>query len=135
MPPYTNINENDRPDANTTLIGIPDGTSNTMFVGEKAMQTGQYSNGQSGSFDESFFYGGRGGAARSRNTTTFNTGQPAPAIVQDSPTVTHGNRWGSPHPAGALFVLCDGSVRTVRFGLDPIPAMLPNDGSVNPLQD
>jgi hypothetical protein len=48
--------------------------------------------------------------------------------VQDSPTVTHGNRWGAAHPGGCLFTLVDGSVRSVRYGTDPIPGMLPMDG-------
>ena len=133
LPPYVNMNENDQPDANRTIQGISDGSSNTMLVGEKALQTGQYQDNLVNNFDESIFRGGRGGTARGRNTTTYNTGQPSPAIVQDSPTVTHGNRWGGPHPGGALFVLGDGSVRAIRYGIDPLPAMWPNDGSVNPL--
>jgi prepilin-type N-terminal cleavage/methylation domain-containing protein len=126
MPP-TNLNENNQPDANHGLAFITDGTSNTILLGEKALQTGQYQSDAIGSFDETLWRGGAGGTARGRNTTTFNTGQPAPAIVQDSPTVTHGNRWGSPHPGSCLFVLADGSVRGIKYGADPLPAMLPND--------
>jgi prepilin-type N-terminal cleavage/methylation domain-containing protein len=133
--PSANINENDQPDGRRTLQSISDGTSNTLLIGEKALQTGQYQDNVINNFDESIFRGGRGGTGRGRNTTTFNTGQPAPAIVQDSPTVTHGNRWGSPHPVQCLFVLCDGSVRGIRYGIDPLPAMLPDDGSVNPIPD
>jgi type II secretory pathway pseudopilin PulG len=131
--PPANLNENDRPDAGMTVQRIPDGTSNTFLLGEKALQFSKYTDNLVSGFDEGIFRGGRGGTARGRNTTGFNTGQPAPAIVQDSPTVVHGNRWGSAHAGGCLFVLADGSVRSVPFGLDPLPAMLPNDGSVNPL--
>jgi prepilin-type N-terminal cleavage/methylation domain-containing protein len=133
--PPQNINENDRPDAGRTLQSISDGTSNTILLGEKALQTGQYQDDTIDSFDESLFHGGRGGTGRGRNTTTYNTGQPAPAIVQDSPDVTHGNRWGSPHTGSCLFALADGSVRGIRYGVDPVPAMLPDDGSVNPIPD
>jgi prepilin-type N-terminal cleavage/methylation domain-containing protein len=133
--PPQNINENDQPDAGRTLPSISDGTSNTILLGEKALQTGQYQDDTIDSFDETLFHGGRGGTGRGRNTTTFNTGQPAPAIVQDSPDVTHGNRWGSPHPGNCLFALADGSVRGIRYGVDPLPAMLPDDGSVNPIPD
>jgi prepilin-type processing-associated H-X9-DG protein len=87
----------------------------------------QYRDLLTANFDETLWKGGAGGTARGRNTTQFNTGQPSPAIVQDSPTVTHGNRWGSPHPGNCNFVLVDGSIRGVKYGADPMPAMLPND--------
>ena len=126
--PIENINENNRPDANRNLSFITDGTSNTYLFGEKALQTGQYRIEQVNAFDETLWRGSAGGTARGRSTSPFNTGQPAPAVVQDSPTVTHGNRWGSPHPGSCLFTLVDGSVRGVRFGADPLPGMLPLDG-------
>jgi prepilin-type N-terminal cleavage/methylation domain-containing protein len=125
--PPANINENSQPDAIRNFAFITDGTSHTILVGEKALMTSQYRDNIINQFDETLWKGGAGGTARGRNTTTFNTGQPAPAIVQDSPTVTHGNRWGSPHPGSCLFVLVDGSVRGIKFGADPMPAMLPND--------
>ena len=133
--PPANINENNQPDAQRTLSSISDGTSNTILLGEKALQTELYDDEVVNDFDETIFHGGLGGTARGRNTITYNTAMPAPAIVQDSPTVVHGNRWGSSHPAACLFALCDGSVRGVRYGVDPIPAMLPDDGSVNPIPD
>jgi prepilin-type N-terminal cleavage/methylation domain-containing protein len=125
--PPANINENNQPDAIHGFAFVTDGTSHTMFCGEKALQTSQYRDNIINNFDETLWKGGAGGTARGRNTTMFNTGQPAPAIVQDSPTVTHGNRWGGPHPGAALFLICDGSVRGVKFGADPLPMMLPND--------
>jgi prepilin-type N-terminal cleavage/methylation domain-containing protein len=125
--PPVNMNENNQPDANHGFPFITDGTSHTMFCGEKALQTVQYVSDSIGSFDETLWKGGAGGTARGRSTFPFNTGQPAPAIVQDSPTVTHGNRWGGPHPGTALFLICDGSVRGVKYGVDPLPMMLPND--------
>jgi prepilin-type N-terminal cleavage/methylation domain-containing protein len=125
--PPANLNENNQPDANHGFPFITDGTSHTMMIGEKALMTSQYRDNIINQFDETLWKGGAGGTARGRNTTTFNTGQPAPAIVQDSPTVTHGNRWGGPHPGNCLFLICDGSVRGVKYGVDPLPMMLPND--------
>jgi prepilin-type N-terminal cleavage/methylation domain-containing protein len=125
--PVMNVNENAQPDANHGFPFITDGTSHTMMLGEKALMTSQYRDNIINLFDETLWKGGAGGTARGRNTTTFNTGQPAPAIVQDSPTVTHGNRWGSPHPGTCLFLICDGSVRGVKYGVDPMPMMMPND--------
>jgi len=126
MPP-TNLNENAQPDATRNFAFISDGTSHTFLFGEKALLISQYRDDFVNNFDEALWKGGAGGTARGRNTTGFNAGQRAPAIVQDSPTVTHGNRWGGPHPGSCLFVMVDGSVRGVKFGTDPLPAMLPND--------
>jgi prepilin-type N-terminal cleavage/methylation domain-containing protein len=133
--PIENLNENNRPDMNRTLAFIQDGTSNTILLGEKALQTVQYISDAIGTFDETLWKGGAGGTARGRSTFPFNTGQPTPAIVQDSPTVTHGNRWGSLHPGTCLFLMCDGSVRGIRFGTDPLPGMLPLDGASIPNLD
>ena len=125
--PPANLNENAQPDQNRNFAFITDGTSHTMLVGEKALMVAHYRDTLTSGFDETLWKGGAGGTARGRNTTTFNTGQPSPAIVQDSPTVTHGNRWGGPHPGTALFLMVDGSVRGVKYGADPMPMMLPND--------
>jgi prepilin-type N-terminal cleavage/methylation domain-containing protein len=133
--PIQNVNENNRPDMNRTLAFITDGTSNTILLGEKALQVMQYRNDLVNNFDETIWRGGVGGTARGRSTFPFNTGQPSPAIVQDSQTVTHGNRWGSPHIGSCLFALADGSVRGIKYGVDPLPAMLPLDGSANPIPE
>jgi prepilin-type N-terminal cleavage/methylation domain-containing protein len=133
--PIQNVNENNRPDMERSMAFIVDGTSNTILIGEKALQTVQYRSDAIGSFDETLWRGGAGGTARGRSTSPFNTGQPSPAIVQDTPTVTHGNRWGALHPGVCLFTLADGSVRGIRYGADPLPAMLPLDGGGVPNLD
>src|SRR5206468_10204723 len=110
MPP-ANINENAQPDGIRNFAFISDGTSHTILLGEKALLTSQYRDNFVNNFDETLWRGGAGGTARGRSTFPFNTGQPSPAIVQDGPAVTHGNRWGSPHIGSCLFTLADGSVR------------------------
>jgi prepilin-type N-terminal cleavage/methylation domain-containing protein len=83
------------------------GTSNTVYMGEKAMSTDMYQNTSSSNWDENIFSGGYGGTQRSTNI-----------ILKDAPLSSNNdNRWGSPHAAGALFVMCDGSVRTISFTL------------------
>jgi prepilin-type N-terminal cleavage/methylation domain-containing protein len=111
-----------------TLSTIPDGTSNTILAGEKALDVTHYNDNDAGtgSWDESFFNGGYGG-----------TGRGGTVIVPDSPGLGTGenNNWGSPFPGASLFVLCDGSVRTIRYGVDILNALKPDDGNPNPLPD
>jgi prepilin-type N-terminal cleavage/methylation domain-containing protein len=115
-------------DRGMTLSTIPDGTSNTILAGEKALDIDHYFNNDagSGSWDESFFIGGYGG-----------TGRGGAVVVQDRRNLDAGenNNWGSPFPGASLFVLCDGSVRTVKYGVNILNALKPDDGHPNPLPD
>jgi prepilin-type N-terminal cleavage/methylation domain-containing protein/prepilin-type processing-associated H-X9-DG protein len=106
------------------MARITDGTSNTLLVGEKAMETRAYNTG-GWYFDEPIFSGGSSG-----------TGRKGTVIVQD--TQAGGSvpfNWGGPHSGGTQFVLADGSVRTLRFGLEPALVwawMTPDGGEVIP---
>jgi prepilin-type processing-associated H-X9-DG protein len=42
-------------------------------------------------------------------------------IFQDAPDLDAWNRWGSPYAGGAIFAMCDGSVRTVSYDVDERP--------------
>jgi prepilin-type N-terminal cleavage/methylation domain-containing protein len=84
-----------------TVVTNLNGTSNTAYIGEKSIDPGMYTNTSSSGWDENIFEGGYGGIERSTNV-----------LVRDS--VGNGgnnNYWGSPHTAGAQFVMLDGSVR------------------------
>jgi prepilin-type N-terminal cleavage/methylation domain-containing protein len=114
-------------DRGTTLMGIPDGTSNTILAGEKAIDPKEYNgDDNNGEWDESFFVGGYGGSGRGG----FE-------VIQDTSGLGSGayNNWGSPFSSGGLFVLCDGSVRTVAFGTNLEYAVKPDDGHPNPLPE
>ena len=87
---------------------IKDGTSNTILVAEKAMDSDLYLTG-TWYWDEPFFVGGSGGTARWGKT-----------LVRDAPGIalaTRGN-WGSAHAAGVQLLMADGAVRPIGFNAD-----------------
>jgi prepilin-type N-terminal cleavage/methylation domain-containing protein len=89
------------------LSRIIDGTSNTVFLGEKSIDSTMYvSNG--GSWDEPMFTGGWGG--NERNGT---------GIYLDVPGVSYAGNWGSPYAGGCPFAMYDGSVRMIQHRYDP----------------
>jgi prepilin-type N-terminal cleavage/methylation domain-containing protein/prepilin-type processing-associated H-X9-DG protein len=89
-----------------TVSDISDGLSNTILIGEKAMDPRAYNTG-GWYFNEPIFSGGSAGTARQGT-----------AIIRDKQGNAFPWNWGSPHAAGGQFVFCDGSVRTLRFGMD-----------------
>jgi prepilin-type N-terminal cleavage/methylation domain-containing protein len=104
---------------------IPDGSSNTILVGERALPTWHYDDNDAGNWDESIWDGGWGG-----------TGRIYQGIVQDGRD-TATDQWGSPFPGGAPFLLADGSVRTINYSTPTgvmFQAMHPADGGVFTLE-
>jgi prepilin-type N-terminal cleavage/methylation domain-containing protein len=91
-----------------SVSGIPDGTSNTILVGEKSLDPRAFATG--GWFwDEPLFAGGgAGGTVRGGNR-----------LFYDSHDVDFQNNWGSSHPIGMLFLYSDGSVRLTSYNLTP----------------
>lgn len=90
----------------TERIGsVTDGTSNTILIGEKSIDSRAYNTG-GWYWDEPVFAGGgAGGTVRGGN-----------GLIKDAPSIPFRNNWGSAHASGAQFVLCDGSVRLLRYG-------------------
>jgi prepilin-type N-terminal cleavage/methylation domain-containing protein len=88
-----------------TLMSIQDGTSNTIFVGEKALPATSYNNNV-GNWDDSAFqsFGGdqRNGiySFRDQTVTTNCNGGPW---------------WGAPYSGGFPIGMYDGSVRLMQF--------------------
>jgi prepilin-type N-terminal cleavage/methylation domain-containing protein len=103
-------------DRRLRLIGMMDGTSNTIFAGHASLQTEQYETDDPGNWNETFFVGGYGGSGRGGST-----------CQADGPGISHGNNWGGPFPGAALFVLGDGSVRPITYGTDLWPGLQPAD--------
>jgi prepilin-type processing-associated H-X9-DG protein len=106
------------------LDDITDGTSNTLLVGEKAMEPAAYNTG-GWYFDEPIFSGGSSG-----------TGRWGPLIIRDLLARGDSNvfpNWGGPHTGGCQFLMADGSARSILFGLDAaavLALMTPNGGEV-----
>jgi prepilin-type processing-associated H-X9-DG protein len=98
------------------LLGISDGTSSTIWGGEKSLAFSRYGC-TDWSWDETAFYGGFGG-----------TGRTGKQVISDSQTSAGGqNTWGAPFSTGAPFAFYDGHVVMIKFGTD-ISALLTSNG-------
>ena len=110
------------------MVQITDGLSNTIILGEKAMDPKNYATG-TWYWDEPFFVGGSGGTQRGFGNVKNGEGA---TIVRDASNMNFSYRynWGSPHPSGAQFLFADGRVRQIAFGTPPdtVHALLTPDG-------
>ena len=103
---------------------ILDGTSNTIMVGEKAMDVRMYDTGD-WFYDDPLMSGGANGTVRKGT-----------AVIQDMNGDPVGlgqffkDNWGSAHPGGCQVVLCDGSVRTIKYNTDVTYLIQIADGQV-----
>jgi prepilin-type N-terminal cleavage/methylation domain-containing protein len=135
------------PGQTTTLLAITDGLSNTIFVGEKAVDLSAIAAG-SWYWDEPIILGGAGGTARCglgmyrdspRLLNLAADPQSGFAFPDDPNSFCGGGNWGAPWSAGAQFLFGDGSVRLVTYTqADPNPSfntmlwrmIRPRDGQV-----
>lgn len=134
-PTYTAGSAFALPDAKRTLLGITDGTSNTIFAGHGYIPANQYGQAAPSIWSGTIWYGGCEGTARATGFTypngglaqTWPTNQGPPTLLRrDDPDATTPGLppqcsaagqlpWGSSFPVGALFVWCDGSVKMVPY--------------------
>jgi prepilin-type N-terminal cleavage/methylation domain-containing protein len=123
-----------------TFSGLTDGSSNTIFFGEKAMAAAAVSAG-SWYWDEPYILGGTGGTGRCGDelyTDTQLNGFPDRASGAGWTVGTEscgGGNWGTPATGGPQFAMGDGSVRSLRFSTPPATVRLyirPADGLVIP---
>jgi prepilin-type N-terminal cleavage/methylation domain-containing protein/prepilin-type processing-associated H-X9-DG protein len=110
------------------FAGITDGTSQTILVGEKRMKLDKFNT----SYDdnESYYSPGwdseviRAAVTDADTTSALNnlSWGPNPDIRVTGPMFTDPNsglaQFGSSHTGGCNFVLCDGSVRMIKFNPD-----------------
>jgi prepilin-type N-terminal cleavage/methylation domain-containing protein len=107
--------------AKMTIQGIQDGSSNTILVGHKYVQTTQYGRTSGDGWDEVVIVS-NGGSGRSTSV-----------YLQDNASTGANGQWGGPFPGGGLFVLGDGQVRTINYSISATTfgyALTPNDGQV-----
>jgi prepilin-type N-terminal cleavage/methylation domain-containing protein len=109
-------------DAKRTLIGITDGTSNTIFAGHAYIDRASYSTTTALAGSQPIWNGGTEGTGRGLGNTTAvttfvsSTG-PAALAKRDDVAVSSPIPWGGPFPVGALFVWCDATVRQIPYSV------------------
>jgi prepilin-type N-terminal cleavage/methylation domain-containing protein len=137
---WTNNQSTSHPNTHMTLMRITDGTSNTILLGGKALSPLQFSDDKAQNWDESVVQGGNGGFTRNGHQLGNADAASLADYVLVPDNVDNGtgfehNRFGGPFPGGVLFVMADGSVRTINYNITPQTLCFliqPQDGQVIP---
>lgn len=90
---------------------IRDGESSTYWAGEKYLNPDQYTTGSGGADNGSLYQG--------HDWDNLRWGHASYPPRRDKPGVPCWQCFGSAHAAGVNFVMCDGSVHTINFSIDP----------------
>jgi prepilin-type N-terminal cleavage/methylation domain-containing protein len=107
-----------------TLVGIMDGSSNTILLGHIYLQKTMYGSTTPSSTDgiASIFQPGSNGTSRA------SLGNSSTTWLQDG-TVSGINQWGSPMSEGGLMAMADGTVRLFPYTTSLQSFLTPNDGA------
>ncbi len=95
----------------TTMADIRDGTSNTILLGEKYINPDNYVTGLDPGDNENMYVGYDNDNYR----WTFTSYPP----MQDQPSYACSYCYGSAHAGGFNAALCDGSVRSLSYSINP----------------
>jgi len=106
----------------TTIADIEDGTSHTFLFGEKYLDSDAYSTATDYGDNQPMYVGYDQDTVRFVSLTkpdpANNNFSSILAPMQDTPGYSQANIFGSAHPSGANFALCDGSVQTISYSID-----------------
>jgi hypothetical protein len=112
----------DVPDVKRTLVGITDGTSNTIIVAHGQMNPDDYHSADvTPGFTENIFKGGSPGLCRANRQVVIGRDSSDPASVP-------GN-WGGPFPQGCLTCMADATVRMFPYTTAANPGGIIIDGA------
>ena len=102
------------------IAGIPDGTSNTVMVGEKYMSQRAQLSQQDCNQDQGYVNGWDNDTVVWYQGDNFGSVLPSrvPAYFNNTTTVCEG-KFGSIHRAALHVVFCDAVVRSVAYSVDP----------------
>jgi prepilin-type N-terminal cleavage/methylation domain-containing protein len=102
----------------TPKTRIRDGTSNTVLIGEKYIRPLNYDTGRDGGDNESLYCGNNNDVSR---IAYFDEDNPAATkmLLRDHPGYSDSSIFGSAHVGTSNVVLCDGSVRSISYTVDP----------------
>ena len=89
---------------------VQDGTSRTFLLGEKSVTSDNYVTGNDNGDDQSAFTG--------YDADTIRWTPPELTPQRDS-IVMRNHSFGSPHAGSCNFALCDGSVQSIEYSVDP----------------
>jgi prepilin-type N-terminal cleavage/methylation domain-containing protein/prepilin-type processing-associated H-X9-DG protein len=90
---------------------VTDGLSKTYLVGEKYLNPDAYDTATDG--------GDNGTAYDAANTDLIRSSHVTLRPLQDRLGVTASEGWGSAHPGGFNMAMCDSSVQTISYDIDP----------------
>jgi prepilin-type N-terminal cleavage/methylation domain-containing protein/prepilin-type processing-associated H-X9-DG protein len=89
---------------------VKDGTSHTIYAGEKYLNPDQYFTGTDGADNESLFHG------FDNDTSRFTAWAP----IRDRRGYSTPDPFGSAHSSTCNFVFCDGAVHSIAFTIDDV---------------
>lgn len=124
-------------DTKVMIQTIPDGSSNTALIGEKALMIKTWNNDLGQDFDEAIPIGGYASLGRRGNFDgTDNSFVLVTDVIADHDTCPTNQdcpdqHWGAPWQGGVYFVMGDGSVRSVNYSVPGLTLALmlnSNDG-------
>ncbi len=98
------------PQSRIAYKDITDGTSHTYMVGEKYIHPAHYLDGRNEGDKRSLYIG----ANREINRWGLDIPRHDPVEKQGA------SAWGGPHAGGFNMVFCDGSLRVIRYDIDPV---------------